>query len=239
MQMCKTEQSITDVQWTTLYTVHASPRLSRQSNDAHRHTAELPSHRRCQLHIDTLRHCTYLRHITELFGYLVEVCEYFLHQVQSLTQSPAILWHYLQLTTVFCITLPSWADCLLTIVVPSPTQRSISSGSVSKDQLQLPKQQWAKVILQMLHRICGENEKLLGSLGRQKSPLKQDLDPFSKEHLKLPDRQTGALTAIVCNSCIRRSLKQTYAWFIPFVDKHVSGRQNCKAGVWPHHSVAG
>jgi len=55
-------------------------------------------------------------------------------------QLPSEAWRFEQLTTVIPVTLRSWADCLLTVVVTRPTQPSIPPGSVNEDQLRLAEQ---------------------------------------------------------------------------------------------------
>jgi len=44
------------------------------------------------------------------------------------------------LISVISVTQRSWADCLLTMVVPKPTQPFILPGLVNEDQLQLGRQ---------------------------------------------------------------------------------------------------
>jgi len=53
---------------------------------------------------------------------------------------PNQAWLFEQLTTVIPVTYRSWTDCLLTVVVPRPTQPSIPPGSVNEDQVLLGRQ---------------------------------------------------------------------------------------------------
>jgi len=58
----------------------------------------------------------------------------------AVIQLPSEAWRLEQLTTVIAVTKRSWADCLLTMVVPSSTRPSIPPGSVNEDQLRLGRQ---------------------------------------------------------------------------------------------------
>jgi len=77
----------------------------------------------------------------------------------AVLQLPSETWWFEQLTTVIPITQWSWADCLLIVVVPRPTQPSTPPGSVNEDQLRLERQRQVSFI-PFVHKCLGMHVKL-------------------------------------------------------------------------------
>jgi len=63
------------------------------------------------------------------------------HQFNTpVLQLPSETRQFKKLTTAIAVSQQSWANCLLAMLVPRPTQPSIPPGSVNEDQLRLESQ---------------------------------------------------------------------------------------------------